>query len=315
MIQYLIRRLVQAVVVVLFVIFIVFLLAHLLPGSEARAILGPRATAGQVAQFNVANGLDRPVLAQYLTYLGRLVHGNLGYSYKLNQTVSSLLATDLPRDALLVGVALVVSLVIALPVGVWQAMRRNHAFDYVATGLSFLLYSTPSFALGLLLVAWFAVDLGWFPPQAPQAASFGGIVADPRAMVLPVLTIALVNVALFSRYMRSAAIDTLTEDFVRTANAKGLGRPRMISRHVLRNSLVPVVTLLGLSLPALFTAGLVSEQIFNYPGTGLAFYTAAISQDYPVELGITLVVGIATVVGNLLADVAYAVLDPRVRYG
>lgn len=314
MIQYVVRRLLQAAAVVLFVTMIVFFLAHLLPGSEARAILGPRATSVEIAAFNRQFGLDRPLLAQYLSYLSQLAHGNLGFSYKLNQSVASLLATDLPRDVLLVGSALVVSLVIAVPVGIYQAVRRNHGFDHAATGVSFVLYSMPSFALGLLLVAWFAVDLKWFPAQAPQQPSFASVLSDPRAMVLPVLTIALVNVALFSRYLRSSAIDTLTQDHIRTAQAKGLSRRRILSHHLLRNSLVPIVTLLGLSLPALFTAGLVSEQIFNYPGTGLAFYTAATTQDYPVELGVTLVVGIATVVGNLFADLAYAALDPRVRY-
>jgi peptide/nickel transport system permease protein len=153
-----------------------------------------------------------------------------------------------------------------------------------------------------------------FPPEAPQAATVGGLLADPRALVLPVLTLTLVNVALFSRYMRSAAIATLAEDYVRVARAKGLPARLVLSRHVLRNSLIAVTTLVGLSFPAVLTSGLIVEYVFNVPGVGLTYYTAAVNADYPVELGIAVIVGIVTVLGNLLADIAYAVLDPRVRY-
>ncbi len=154
-----------------------------------------------------------------------------------------------------------------------------------------------------------------FPPEAPQAATAAGVLAQPHALVLPVITLALVNVALFSRYMRSAAIDTLAQDYVRVARAKGLPGRVVLARHVLRNSLVPVVTLLGLSVPGVLTTGLVVEYVFNFPGLGLTYFNAAVNADYPVELGITVIVGVATVLGSLLADLAYAVLDPRVRYG
>ena len=154
-----------------------------------------------------------------------------------------------------------------------------------------------------------------FPPEAPQAASAAGVLADPRALVLPVITLTLINVALFSRYMRSAAIDTLAQDYVRVARAKGLPARTVLARHVLRNSLVPIMTLLGLSLPAVLSTGLVVEYVFNFPGLGLTYFNAAVNADYPLELGITVLVGVATVLGSLLADLAYAMLDPRVRYG
>ena len=153
-----------------------------------------------------------------------------------------------------------------------------------------------------------------FPAEAPQAATVGGMLADPRALVLPVLTLTLVNVALFSRYMRAAAIATLAEDYIGVARAKGLPARLVLSRHVLRNSLISVTTLVGLSFPAVLTSGLVVEYVFNVPGVGLTYYTAAVNADYPVELGITVLVGVVTVLGNLLADLAYAILDPRVRY-
>jgi peptide/nickel transport system permease protein len=315
MIGFTLRRLVQAVVVLVGLTLLVFVLEHIIPGNLARAILGPRASAGAIATFDRANGLDRPVELQYLTFLSHVLHGNLGYSYRLNESVDSLVAHELPNDLILVGIALALALAIAIPLGVAQAVRRNKALDHVATGAAFLLYSMPSYWLGLLLIAGLAIGVHVFPPEAPQAATAGGVLSDPRALVLPVVTLALVNVALFSRYMRSAAIDTLTQDYVRVARSKGLPGRVVLVRHVLRNSLVPVVTLLGLSLPAVLTTGLVVEYVFNFPGLGLTYFNAAVNADYPVELGITVIVGAATVLGSLLADLAYAVLDPRVRYG
>ena len=315
MIGYTLRRLAQAVIVLLGLTVLVFVLEHMIPGSLARAILGPRASAGEIAAFDRVNGLDRSVVSQYLTFLSHLLHGNLGYSYRLNQSVDSLVVHELPNDLILVGIALFFALAIAIPLGIAQAVRRNRALDHVATGVSFLLYSMPSYWLGLLLIATFAIGVHVFPPEAPQAASPAGVLADPRALVLPVITLALVNVALFGRYMRSAAVDTLAQDYVRVARSKGLPQRAVLLRHVLRNSLAPVVTLLGLSVPAVLTTGLVVEYVFNFPGLGLTYFNAAVNADYPVELGVTVVVGIATVLGSLLADLAYAVLDPRVRYG
>ena len=315
MIGYTLRRLAQAVIVLLGLTVLVFVLEHMIPGSLARAILGPRASAGEIAAFDRVNGLDRSVVSQYLTFLSHLLHGNLGYSYRLNQSVDSLVVHELPNDLILVGIALLFALAIAIPLGIAQAVRRNRALDHVATGVSFLLYSMPSYWLGLLLIATFAIGVHVFPPEAPQAASPAGVLADPRALVLPVITLTLVNVALFGRYMRSAAVDTLAQDYVRVARSKGLPQRAVLLRHVLRNSLAPVVTLLGLSVPAVLTTGLVVEYVFNFPGLGLTYFNAAVNADYPVELGVTVVVGIATVLGSLLADLAYAVLDPRVRYG
>jgi len=315
MIGYMLRRIGQAVIVLVGLSVLVFVLQHIIPGNLARAILGSRASAGEIANFDRVNGLDHPVVLQYLTFLSHLCHGNLGYSYRLNQSVDSLVANELPNDLILVGIAITIALAIAIPLGVAQAVRRNTAGDHVATGAVFVLYSMPSYWLGLLLIAGLAVGLHVFPPEAPQATTPAGILSDPRALVLPVMTLALVNVALFSRYMRSAAIDTLAQDYVRFARAKGLPERVVVSSHVLRNSLVPVVTLLGLSIPAVLTTGLVVEYVFNFPGLGLTYFNAALNADYPVELGVTVIAGLATVLGSLLADIAYAVLDPRVRYG
>jgi len=311
---YLIRRSAQAVIVVLGVTAVTFILEHLIPGSLARAILGTRASGAEIAAFNRANGLDHPLIEQYLAFLGRLARGDLGYSYRLNQSVDSLVVHQLPNDVVIVGTALVLALAIAIPLGLAQAVHRNRAVDHAATSAAFALYSMPSYWLAILLISGLSIAVHALPPEAPQAAAVGGLLADPLALVLPVLTLTLVNVALFSRYMRSAAIATLAEDYVRVARAKGLPTRLVLSRHVVRNSLISVTTLVGLSFPAVLTSGLIVEYVFNIQGVGLTYYTAAVNADYPVELGITVLVGTVTVLGNLLADIAYAVLDPRVRY-
>ena len=314
MIGFIIRRIGQAIIVIIGVTLIVFILRHLLPGSIARAILGIRATPPAIAAFNRQNGLDKPLPLQYVEFLNQLIHGNLGYSFKQNMSVDSIVAHDLPNDIVLVGVSLVLALLIAIPVGIVQAVRRNKLTDYAATGISFVLYSMPAYLLGLLLIAAFAVNLRILPAEAPQASTIGGVLADPSGLVLPVATLTLVTVALFSRYMRSSAIDSLTQDYIRTARAKGLRQSAILFRHLLRNSLIPVATLVGISIPGILTFGLIIEQLFNFPGVGLAYFNAAVNGDYPVVFGITVLVAVATVAGNLIADVAYAVLDPRVRY-
>jgi peptide/nickel transport system permease protein len=172
----------------------------------------------------------------------------------------------------------------------------------------------PDFFFALLLVAVFSVQWHLLPAQAPQAESVSGILADPRALVLPVVTLTLVSVAGFSRYMRSSAISTLAQDYIRVARAEGLPERMVLRRHVLRNSLLPVITVLGLSAPGVVAGAVIAESVFNYPGMGLLFYQAATSKDYPILLGSTLVVGVATVIGSLLADIAYSLLDPRIRY-
>jgi peptide/nickel transport system permease protein len=311
---YILRRIGQAVIVLLGVTLLVFILQHLLPGSIARAIIGPRASAAQIAAFNREYGLDRPLPVQYFSFLDQVIHGNLGYSFKQNMSVDAIVLHDLPNDILLVGGSLVLALLIAIPLGIMQAVRRNQLTDYTATGVSFVLYSMPAYLLGLLLISVFAVNLRLLPAEAPQAPTITGVLSDPAGLVLPIATLTLVTCALFSRYMRSSAIENLAQDYIRTARAKGLGQMAVLSRHLLRNSLIPVVTLVGLSLPSILTFGLIVEQLFNFPGIGLAYYNAAVNGDYPVVFGVTVLVALATVLGNLFADVAYAVLDPRVRY-
>jgi peptide/nickel transport system permease protein len=315
MTRYLVQRAGQAAVVVVGLLILTFIMIHLEPGSVARAILGPHATAGRIAIFNSTYGLNEPLYRQFLTYLDQVVHGNLGTSYALQQPVSTLIAQRLPRDVLLLGLSTVLALLIAVPMGIYQAVRRNGIGDYVLTGVSFTLYSMPDFFFAFLLIALFSVQLHILPPDVPQANSVGGLLADPRALVLPVLTLALVTVASYSRYMRSSAIDVLAQDYIQVARAKGLPQRLILLRHVLRNAVLPVITMVGLSFSWIVAGAVIVEEVFNYPGMGLLFYQAAVSHDFPVLLGSTLVVGVFTVIGNLAADVAYGIADPRIRHG
>lgn len=306
------RRLGQSAVVLLLVSVIVFTLEHLLPGGPARAVLGTRATPSAIEAFNQANGLDQPVPAQYLHWLGQLFQGNLGFSYQKNQSVNSLLTANLPKTLLLTGSALVVAVLLAIGIGVLQAARRKRPLDYAMSGVAFTLYSMPIFWLALLLIDIFAVRLKVLPAVAPHG-NVAQILADPKALVLPVLTIALVSVAAYSRYIRSSLTDELTQDYVRAAKARGASGSRVLLVHALRNSLIPLVTLVGLSLPTLIGGAVIVEVVFNYPGMGLLLYNAALTNDYPVLLGLSMAVAAATVCGSFLADVAYNLIDPRVR--
>jgi len=312
---FMIKRLVQAAVVIAIVSVIVFLLLQALPGGPARGILGQAATPAQIEAFNHEMGFDLPLIQQYFNYVSQWLTGNLGRSFVMNEDVSSLIAQRLPKTLILAIAAVGGALLVSIPLGMAQALRRNKPFDYIITGINFVVYSTPSFFLGLLLIMFFAQLLGILPASAPQGNTVGEILAQPKEMVLPALTSGLAGVATFSRYMRSSTIDNLHEDYVRTARAKGTAMKRVVARHVLRNSLTPVVTMLGYYLPVMFGGALVVEQLFNYPGMGLLFWNAAQTTDFPVLLGCILVISLATVIGSLLADITQFILDPRSRGG
>jgi len=317
MIGYLIRRVIQAVIVILGVCLITFILYHLFPGGafvQGRTILGPRASVASIDLWIQQNGLNKPFWVQFAILVKHVFTLNLGYSYVLNEPVRTIILQKLPKTVILLGLAVLVTVMVAIPLGIFQVLRRNKPEDYALTTLSFIFYATPTFFLGIVLLQLFAIHWHIFPPEAPQAPSVGAILADWQALVLPVFTLAAVFIAGFSRYMRSSMMEALTEDYVRTARAKGLSKRRVNYVHALRNALIPIVTLLGLTLPAIVSGALITEDVYNYPGMGLAFYNAATNNDFPLLIGTVVVAAVATVVGSLLADILYAVLDPRIRY-
>jgi len=311
---YLIRRLIQTIVVLLIVTIITFLLLHLVPGGEVKALLGVRATPAEVRIYSKQWGFDQPLYEQYGKWLWQLLHGNFGYDLQQNTPVSTLLALWLPRTVVLAFIGTAVGLLIGIPLGIFQAVRRYSVADHVLTGIGFVGYGAPTFFVGLVLIQVFANDLHWFPPFAPSAPTILGILSDPKALVMPVATYAFVAYALWSRFMRSSVLDNIVQDYVRTARAKGASERRVLWGHVFRNSLISIATLVGLQLPVIIGGAIFIEVVFNYPGMGLLFFEAALSGDIQLMLAITVVTTLITILANLLADVGYAVLDPRVRY-
>jgi peptide/nickel transport system permease protein len=313
MITYLIRRIITSIIVVIGVSIFIFLLLHAAYPSPARDVLGLKASPAAIAAWNKANGYDNPVIVQYLSYVGKLLHGNLGYSYVENQSVLALFQERVARSAYLSGISLVIAVLIALPLGVFQAVKRNSIGDNVATSAAFILYSMPSFFLGLILIQIFALSFPILNFEASQSTNVFYVIGDWYSMTLPIFTLALITVASFSRYMRSSSIDVLAQDYIKVARAKGLPERLVLMRHLVRNASLPMVTLIGLSLPGLLAGNLITESLFNYPGLGLLFFESLSKVDYPVMLAYTLVGAVLVVVGNLIADIALTVADPRIR--
>jgi len=314
MLGYIVRRLIVAVIVVIGVAAITFAMLHYVFPSPAVVALGTKATHQAIAVWDRQHGYDRPVLVQFFSYIANLVQGNFGFAYTFGQSVAALLKENAGRSAYLSGAALVLSLLIAIPLGIAQAVKRNSPGDYVATTINFALYSMPSFFLGLILIQFLALDWGIFPPGVSDTiTTTWGAITHPRQLFLPIITLTLLNVASYSRYMRSSALDELAQDYIRLARAKGLAERVVLLRHLLRNACLPVITLVGLSIPYLVAGNLLIEVLFNYPGLGLLFYTALGKEDYNVLLAYTLLGALLTVIGNLLADISIAAADPRVR--
>jgi peptide/nickel transport system permease protein len=312
-IGYILRRIATSIVVLIGVSIFIFGLLHAIYPSPAIDVLGSRANTAAIAAWDRQNGFDQPWFEQYLRYIGNLLRGNLGYSYKLNQSVSSLIGGVWARSAYLSGVSLVLSVVIAIPLGVYQAVRRNTVGDYTLTGLAFIVYAMPAFFLGLILIQIFALDLRWLGFEGSQSTSLLAIVGDLHDMTLPIATLTLLSIASYSRYMRSSAMDVLAQDYIKVSRAKGLPERLVLLRHLLRNACLPMVTLIGLSIPALLAGNLITETLFNYRGLGLLFYNALGNVDYNVLLAYTLIGALLTIIGNLVADVALTVADPRIR--
>ena len=313
MTAYLLRRLGTSIIVLIGISIFIFLLLHAIFPSPARVVLGLRTNNAAIAAWNKQNGFDDPVIVQYLRYMNNLLHGNFGYSYAENQTVASLFAERLARSIYLSGISLLIAILIALPLGIFQAVKRNTLGDNIATSIAFILYSMPVFFLGLILIQVFALSFPIFNFEASQSTNVFVVMGDWHSMFLPVLTLVLLTVANFSRYMRSSSIDVLAQDYIKVARAKGLPERLVLSRHMVRNASLPMITLIGLFLPALLAGNLIVETLFNYQGLGLLFYNSLGKEDYPVMLAYTLLGAVFVLLGNLVADIALTVADPRIR--
>ena len=310
---YLLRRVGTSIVIVVGISIFIFALLHAIFPSPAIEVLGPRANTALINAYNREHGFDDPVFVQYLHYMNNLLHGNLGYSYKQNQTVAALFQERWARSLYLSGMSLLLAILIAIPLGIYQAVKRNTLGDNTATTLAFITYAMPDFFLYLIAIQLLALTFPIFSFEASQSTSIVTVALDWRAMTLPIVCLALLIVAGYSRYMRSSAMDTLAQDYIKAARAKGLPERLVLMRHLLRNACLPMATLIGLSIPALLAGNLICEYVFNYQGLGLLFYNSLSSEDYPVLLAYTLIGAVLTVAGNLLADVSLTVADPRIR--
>jgi peptide/nickel transport system permease protein len=306
MLSYLIQRLFGACLVIFGVVSIVFLLIHLVPGDPVEIMLGESASGADRAALRMALGLDQPLTSQYLDYLGGLLQLDLGNSIHQRQPVVDLLQERLPATGWLALATLCMTVLLALPLGVIAAIRRNTLWDSAAMGVSLLGVSIPNFWLGPLLILVFSLWLGWLPVSGQ-----GGAVS----VILPALTLGTGLIAVLSRMVRSSMLEVLHEDYLRTARAKGLPPARVILHHALRNALLPVITLLGLQLGALLAGAVITETVFSWPGVGLLTIEAIQSRDYPVVQACVLLISLTYVVVNLLTDLAYAWIDPRIRLG
>jgi ABC-type dipeptide/oligopeptide/nickel transport system permease component len=303
--QYVIRRLIQAVGLVFGVSLIVFVLVRLLPGDPARYMLSESASPEQVAAMRGQMGLDRPIPLQYLVFLGRAARGDLGKSLFYGESTVRVLLGHLPATLLLAVTAFAFALLVAVPMGVLSAVRRDTVWDYLGMGVALLGQSIPAFWLGLMLVLVFAVFLGVLP-----SSGLGG----PRHLILPAITLGAYLMSLTTRLVRSGLLDILHEDYVRTARAKGLTDRRVVYGHALRNVLIPLVTVLGLQIGTLLGGAVITETIFAWPGVGTLVYTAINARDYPLIQAAVLLLSACFVFINLAVDLLYAYIDPRIHH-
>ncbi|HXG55366.1 MAG TPA: nickel ABC transporter permease [Vicinamibacterales bacterium] len=305
MLRYLIRRLLLTVPVLLGVATLVFALIHLVPGDPAQAMLGEGATQEEVVRLRTSLGLDRPLTAQYAAFLGGLVRGDLGRSFRYNTPVSQQIREKLPNTALLAFAAMAVAMACAIPLGIIAAVFRGRAADHTAMTLALVGISMPNFWLGPLLAILFAVYLGWLPVSGTGTAAH---------LVLPAVTLGAALSAILARMTRASLLEELRELYVLAARARGLSGTRAVLRHAFRNSLIPVVTIIGLQFGAVLTGTIITETIFAWPGLGRLLIQAINYRDYPLIQGCILFISITYVAMNLLTDLTYGFLDPRIRY-
>jgi peptide/nickel transport system permease protein len=307
MFRYIARRLLYALVVLFGVTVIVFSLLHLTPGDPAELILGdmPDITEADVARVRAELGLDKPLPVQYGIFVWNLLHGDLGTSVYTHEPVTEIIGRKMWNTFLLTGTALLLAVTLAIPAGIISAVKQYSLLDDGSMMLALLGAAMPNFWLGVMLILLFAVKLKWLPPSG---------IGTWKHLILSAVTLGTGRAALTTRLMRSSLLEVIAEDYVRTARAKGLRERVVLFRHALRNALIPVVTVLGLQLGFLFAGAVLTETIFAWPGIGRAMVSAVFERDYPVVQGITLLISTSVILANLLVDVCYGFLDPRIRY-
>lgn len=333
MAKYVARRVIEAIPVIIGVSILVFMLLHLIPGDPAMAILGERATAENIALLRERLGLEKPLYEQYLMWIGRMIQGDLGNTVRGNIPVSHEIAARFPATVELSISALLLSTIVGVPLGIISAIKRNSVIDTLTMFGALFGVSIPVFVLGLLLIFLLGVELGWLPfvgrltsgvnierftglnvVDALLSGNMKGLKDALEHLILPTITLATVSLAIIARITRSAMLEVLNQDYIRTARAKGLKARHVVMTHAFRNALLPIVTIIGLSLGRLLSGAVLTETIFSWPGVGKWLFDSIIARDYPIVQSMTLIIALLFIFINLAVDMLYAVIDPRIRY-
>jgi peptide/nickel transport system permease protein len=321
MTRYLLRRVLFLVPVLALISVLSFALLISMPGDplDMLALGDPSVTQADIQHLKELYGLNDPFPVRYAKWMGQMFQGNLGYSRAYKIPVTQLVAPRIENTLVLAGLALVLSLVVSIPLGVYSAVRPYSPGDYLATLFAFIGYALPAFWLGLLMIILFGVNLGWLPPggltdSELSADPIGQLVDRLRHLIMPVIVLGLGSMATWTRYMRSSLLEVIRLEYIQTARAKGLAETVVISRHALKNALIPMVTLLANTLPVLLGGSVIVETVFTYPGMGKLLYDSVLGNDFSVSMAILMVLAISVVLLNLLADLTYGLLDPRIRY-
>lgn len=314
MFKYIVKRILIAIPILIGITIIDFFIMNL-AGSPLEMMQGARVSKEALEVKKSLLGLDQPVYVQYFLWLKQLLHGNLGYSIKSYQPVSQMIGTYIGPTLLLMTTSLIVSMLISIPAGIYSAVRQYSAGDYAVVTLSFLGTSVPGFFLSLILIYLFTVKLGWLPSSGMSTLGAEKSILDvAKHMVMPVIVLSTSMAGTNIRYIRSAMLEILHQDYLRTAKSKGIGRFLVIYKHALRNALIPVITVFGMYIPVLFGGAIIIEQVFSWPGLGLMTMNAIINRDYPVIMGVSLMSAIVVLAANLLTDILYALADPTIKY-
>ena len=318
MAQYFLKRLLIAIPTLIAISIIIFAILALAPGDPLGEFASNPAITAEVREnIRKSLGLDQPVYIRYFKWFWAFIRGDMGYSFNSRSPVLQLLLQRLPATLFVVGLAYILGVLIAFPLGIISALKRYSAIDQIITTLAFLGFSIPPFFTGLLFIIIFSVQLNWFPfiyNSTLQVTDWQSFIAQIQQSVMPICVLALYQSAVLMRFIRSSVLEELNQEYVQTALAKGLTEFAIIKNHILRNAMIPVVTLIALDIPAIFTGALVTEQVFRIPGIGALLIESIYRSDTPVVMAITFIYGILIVLFNLIADLLYGVLDPRVRY-
>lgn len=317
--KYIVRRVLQSIPILIGITILTFVIIQLAPGNPMQTMIDPKISPEELAQAQENLGMNDPVYVQYFTWLKEIVQGNLGYTVKTGEEVGGLILERLPATLLLTGTAFVLAFVIGVPLGVYSATHQYKIPDYLLTVFAFIGISIPSFFFGLGMIFIFALQLGWLPASGMETiggdqSGIGAFIDYLKHVSMPAIVLALPTVAVVMRFTRSSMLEVLNQDYIRTAKSKGLSSRLVHLKHALRNAMIPVITIFGLSIPFLFGGAYITEYIFNWPGMGSLGIQAIEGREYPVIMALNLFTSILVMSGNLIADLMYAWADPRIRY-